>query len=50
LEANETLSSSCENNDMKKFTVFSSFVHNTTGEKYVTLTKFELTNITTTHE
>ena len=50
LEANETLSSSCENNDMKKFTVFSSFVHNTTGEKYVTLTKFELTNITTTNE
>ena len=50
LEANETLSSSCENNDMKQFTIFSSFLHNTTGEKYVTLTKFELTNITTKHE
>jgi len=50
LEAHETLSSSCENNDMKQFTIFSSFIHNTTGEKYVTLTKFELTNITTTHE
>ena len=50
LQANETLSSSCENNEMKKFTVFSSFIHNTTGEKYVTLTKFELTNITTKHE
>ena len=50
LEAHETLSSSCENNDMKQFTIFSSFIHNTTGEKYVTLTRFELTNITTKNE
>jgi len=49
LEANEILTSDC-NNENKDFTIFSAFVHNTTQERFVTLTKFELTNITTENE
>ena len=49
LLANETKISDCENNN-KEYTIFSGFVHNTTQERYPTLTKFELTNIITENE
>lgn len=49
LLSNETKISDCENNN-KEYTIFSGFVHNTTQERYPTLTKFELTNIITENE
>lgn len=49
LQANEVFISNCEINN-KEYTIFSGFVHNTTQERYPTLTKFELTNITTENE
>ena len=49
LEDNEIITINCHNK-WKEFTIFSAFVHNKTSERYVSLTKFELTNITTTHE
>ena len=49
LLANETKISDCETKN-KEHTIFSGFVHNTTQESYITLTKFELTNIITENE
>lgn len=49
LQANEVFISDCEVIH-KEYTIFSGFVHNTTQERYPTLTKFELTNITTENE
>ena len=49
LQANEVFISDCETNN-KEYTIFSGFVHNTTQERYPTLTKFELINITTENE
>ena len=45
LENNEIITTNCEN-QWKEYAIFSAFVHNETSEKYVSLTKFELTNIT----
>ncbi|MAR39902.1 MAG: hypothetical protein CMD22_04395 [Flavobacteriales bacterium] len=49
LQANEVFISDCETNN-KEYTIFSGFVHNTTQERYPTLTKFELINITIENE
>ena len=49
LESNEIITINCHN-EWKEFTIFSAFIHNETSERYATLTQFELTNITTTHE
>ena len=45
IENNEIITTNCDNK-WKEYAIFSAFVHNETNEKYVSLTKFELTNIT----
>ena len=49
LKENETIITNCEN-QWKEHTIFSGFVDNETNEKYISLTKFELTNINTENE
>ena len=49
LENNEIITTNCEN-QWKKYAIFSAFVHNETSERYVSLTKFELKEITISHE
>jgi len=49
LENNEIITTNCEN-QWKEYAIFSAFVHNETNERYVSLTKFELINITTENE
>ena len=49
LNNNEIITINCENK-WKEYSVFSAFVHNETNEKYISLTKFELINITTENE
>ena len=49
LDNNEIITTNCEN-QWKEYSIFSAFVHNETNEKYVSLTKFELTNITTKND
>ena len=49
LENNEIITTNCEN-QWKEYSIFSAFVHNETSERYVSLTKFELTNITTEND
>ena len=49
LNNNEIITTNCENK-WKEYSVFSAFVHNETNEKYISLTKFELINITTENE
>jgi hypothetical protein len=49
LEDNEIITTNCEN-QWKEYAIFSAFVHNETSEKYVSLTKFELINITTEND
>ena len=49
LENNEIITTNCEN-QWKKYSIFSAFVHNETNERYVSLTKFELINITTKND
>ena len=45
LNSKQIITTNCEN-QWKEHAIFSAFVHNETSEKYVSLTKFELTNIT----
>ena len=49
LENNEIITTNCEN-QWKEYSIFSAFVHNETSERYVSLTKFELKEITISHE
>ena len=49
LQANETIITNCDNK-MDYHAIFSAFIDNKTNEKYVTLTNFELTNITIKYE
>ena len=49
LENNEIITINCEN-QWKEYSIFSAFVHNETNERYVSLTKFELINITTKND
>ena len=49
LKNNEIITTNCEN-QWKEYSIFSAFVHNETNERYVSLTKFELINITTENE
>lgn len=49
LQTDEVFISDCEIKN-KEYTIFSGFVHNITEERYPTLTKFELINITTENE
>ena len=49
LDNNEIITTNCEN-QWKEYAIFSAFVHNETSERYVSLTKFELTNITTKND
>ena len=49
LDNNEIITTNCEN-QWKEYSIFSAFVHNETNERYVSLTKFELTNITTKND
>ena len=49
LENNEIITTNCEN-QWKEYSIFSAFVHNETNERYVSLTKFELINITTKND
>ena len=49
LERNQIITTNCENK-WKEYSIFSAFVHNETQEKYVTLTEFELINITTEND
>ena len=49
LEKNQIITTNCENK-WKEYSIFSAFVHNETKEKYVSLTKFELINITTAND
>ncbi len=49
IENNEIITTNCDNK-WKEYAIFSAFVHNETNERYVSLTKFELTNITTENE
>ena len=49
LKANETIITNCDNK-MDYHAIFSAFIDNKTNEKYVTLTNFELTNITIKYE
>lgn len=45
LNSKQIITINCKN-QWKEHSIFSAFVHNETSEKYVSLTKFELTNIT----
>ena len=49
LERNQIITTNCENK-WKEYSIFSAFVHNETQQKYVSLTKFELINITTEND
>ena len=49
LNNNEIITTNCENK-WKEYSIFYAFVHNETYEKYISLTKFELINITTENE
>ena len=49
LNSNQIITANCENK-WKEYTIFSAFVHNETSERYVSLTKFELTDITTEND
>ena len=49
LDNNEIITINCENT-WKEYSIFSAFIHNETREKYISLTKFELINITTENE
>ena len=49
LDKNEIITTNCEN-QWKGHSIFSAFVHNETNERYVSLTKFELINITTKND
>ena len=49
LKNNEIITTNCEN-QWKEYSIFSAFVHNETNERYVSLTKFELINITTKND
>tara|TARA_B000000475_G_C15811846_1_gene371934 strand:+ start:107 stop:550 length:444 start_codon:yes stop_codon:yes gene_type:complete len=49
LNNNEIITTNCEDK-WKEYSIFSAFVHNETNEKYISLTKFELINITTENE
>jgi len=49
LDNNEIITINCEN-IWKEYSIFSAFIHNETREKYISLTKFELINITTENE
>ena len=49
LENNKIITTNCEN-QWKEYSIFSAFVHNETNERYVSLTKFELINITTKND
>ena len=49
LDNNEIITTNCEN-QWKGHSIFSAFVHNKTNERYVSSTKFELTNITTEND
>jgi len=49
LDNNEIITTNCENK-WKEYSIFSAFVHNESNERYVSLTKFELINITTENE
>lgn len=46
---NQVITIDCENK-WKEYTIFSGFIHNETYEKYISLTKFELTNISINNE
>ena len=45
LKSDQTITANCDN-QWREHTIFSAFVNNETSEKYVSLTKFELINIT----
>ncbi len=49
LSADQTIEINCEE-QLKQFAIFSGFIHNETSERYVSLTKFELTNINIKNE
>ena len=49
LENNKIITTNCDN-QWKEYAIFSAFIHNETSERYVSLTKFELTNITTKND
>ena len=49
LDNNEIITINCEN-IWKEYSIFSAFIHNETREKHISLTKFELINITTENE
>ena len=45
LNSNQIITTNCDN-QWNEHAIFSAFIHNKTSEKYASLTKFELTNIT----
>jgi hypothetical protein len=47
LNHNQTITANCVN---REHTLFSAFISNANNEKYVSLTKFELINITTSND
>ena len=49
LSADQIIEINCEE-QLKQFAIFSGFIHNETSERYVSLTKFELTNINIKNE
>ena len=49
LNGNQIITANCEN-QWRGHTILSAFIHNETSERYVSLTKFELTNITTSND
>ena len=49
LNSNQIITTNCEN-QWNEHAIFSAFIHNETSERYVSLTKFELTNITTEND
>ena len=49
LNINQTITTNCEN-QWNEYAIFSAFIHNKTSERYDSLTKFELTNITTEND
>lgn len=49
LNQNQTITANCDN-QWREYTLFSAFISNENNEKHVSLTKFELTNITTSND
>ena len=49
LKNNEMITINCES-ELREHAIFSAFVDNTTNERYVSLTQFELTNIIITKD